>query len=164
MSHYSSLLSVASTSAPTSSPIPSTGLDLLSFDRPSSRASSSSSSSSGVYVPVHRRKVSNTISGSPGSSGSSVPSALPSPASSLSSFASADVPIYSVEDLLLMSHSPLARLADEGRSHMREVAPEIYLSRKQRSPMEGRGKHSPESKFSRSAREGRRSNASSWRS
>ncbi|KZP03141.1 hypothetical protein FIBSPDRAFT_969272 [Athelia psychrophila] len=162
MSHYSSLLSMDSTSAPTSSPIPSTGLDLLSFDRPSSRASSSSSaSSSGVYVPVHRRKLSNAVSGSPGSS---VPSAPPSPASSLSSFASADVPIYSFEDLLLMSHSPLVRLADEERSHMREVAPEIYLSRKQRSRMEGRGKHNSESKFSRSAREGRRSNASSWRS
>ncbi|KZP16929.1 hypothetical protein FIBSPDRAFT_957634 [Athelia psychrophila] len=163
MSHYSSLLSMA-TFAPTSSPIASTGLDLLSFDRPSSRASNSSSSSSGVvYVPVHRRKVSNTISGSPGSSGSSVSSAPPSPASSLSSFASADAPMYSVEDLLLMSHSPLARLADAERSHMREVAPEIYLSRKQRSRMEGRGKHTAESKFSRSAREGRRSNANSWR-
>ncbi|KAF7986376.1 hypothetical protein HWV62_35402 [Athelia sp. TMB] len=135
--------------------IASIDMDLLSLERPSSRASATSSSS-GVYIPVHRRKLSNT-----GSPMSSVPS---SPASSTTSFASADVPIYSVEDLLLMSHS---RLPNEERAHMREVVPEIYMNRKMRDQRERRAKHASGGKTSRPERERQatRGNAAagSWR-
>lgn len=75
------------------------------------------------------------------------------------------VPIYSPADLIMMSHSPLARLADEERSYMRGVAPEIYLSRKQRGRLERHGKQSSaDNRSLRKERESRRSDgSSSWR-
>lgn len=179
MSSYSSLFSsVTTTRALPPSTIPSIDIDLLGFDRPSSRASSSSSSP-GLYIPVHRRKLSSCSSSVSSAPSSPTPSSISFTASdgqssaNLSAAASVTntpaVPVYSVDDLILMSHSPLARMAEEDRLHMRESAPEIFLSNKQKRRMEWRANAASWEKAARQralgrGKESQHNKVDSWRS
>jgi len=55
------------------------------------------------------------------------------------------VPIYDVEDLILMSRSPLTQLTADELAHLREVVPEIVTSRRRRARwVSGRNKSQAE--------------------
>ncbi|KAG1729279.1 hypothetical protein EDB19DRAFT_1744126 [Suillus lakei] len=85
-------------------------------------------SSSGLYIPVHRRASSTS---SPSSSGVS------SPADSLSPLPHDSLPIYTLSDLLLLA------LSREELSALRDAAPEVVQSRRQRKSHEWHMRHSP---------------------
>ncbi|KAG2142112.1 hypothetical protein BD769DRAFT_51716 [Suillus cothurnatus] len=91
------------------------------------------SSSSGLYIPVHRRAPSPSLSTSSGGS---------SPANSLSPLPH-DMHIYTPSDLLLLASSPLSKLSREEFSALRAAAPEIVQSRRQRKSHEWHMNHSP---------------------
>lgn len=118
-----------------------------------------------LYVPVHKRRFSNTqivtgvspSSSDTNSSRSSSPS--PSEASSLASdFSSslhigrplvvssspslghAPIPIYSPADLILLSSSPLSKLSKEHKDALHLAVPEVVLSSKRRKAQEWRAR------------------------
>lgn len=47
-----------------------------------------------------------------------------------------DLPIYSIQDLLHLSKSPLVVFSPEQRDHLNETVPQITLNRKQRKAIE----------------------------
>jgi len=69
-----------------------------------------------LYIPLHKRSRSTTPSGERESS--------------------SDLPIYSIQDLLYLSKSPLVGFTPEQREHFNETVPQITLNRKQRKAIE----------------------------
>ncbi|KAK1235295.1 hypothetical protein PQX77_001484 [Marasmius sp. AFHP31] len=114
----------------------------------------------GRYVPVHRRGSSagndnwraRDSSSSNSSNASSSPPSSPMKTSFPLAFASHGhtggvaspqpaapaLPIYSINDLLLLQKSPFARMTQETRDEIKERLPEIVLSRKQRHTLKGK--------------------------
>ncbi|KAJ3928777.1 MAG: hypothetical protein NXY57DRAFT_487858 [Lentinula lateritia] len=89
---------------------------------------------SALYVPVHKR----TTSRGGASSRDSLSSRSTTPTSSEhdSSIGTLSIPIYSIQDLLLLSGSLLATLSPEQHDHLKDHAPEILPSRRQRKTIE----------------------------
>ncbi|EGO03974.1 hypothetical protein SERLA73DRAFT_175684 [Serpula lacrymans var. lacrymans S7.3] len=105
--------------------------------------SPSRSPSSGLYVPLHKRTSSRTSTSSSPSSSTSSSQRSTSPTPHLSdTFSYSDscrpssLPIYTPDQLIAISSSPLAKLSPEGRMSLRDVAPHIVMSRKQRKSLE----------------------------
>ncbi|KAJ3858010.1 hypothetical protein EV368DRAFT_77250 [Lentinula lateritia] len=93
---------------------------------------------SALYVPVHKR----TASRGGSSSRDSLSSRSTTPTSEHeSSIETLSIPIYSIQDLLLLSDSLLATLSPEQHDHLKDHAPEILPSRRQRKTIEHQRHH-----------------------
>ncbi|KAJ3992115.1 hypothetical protein F5050DRAFT_1715542 [Lentinula boryana] len=80
-----------------------------------------------LYVPVHKRTTSRG-----GASGR-----FTTPTSEHeSSIESSLLPIYSIQDLLMLSESPVSHSSPEQRDYLKDVAPEILLGHRQRKALE----------------------------
>ncbi|KAF5389594.1 hypothetical protein D9757_004182 [Collybiopsis confluens] len=77
-----------------------------------------SSAPATLYIPVHKRST--------------------TPTSEHESSPESHLPIYSIQDLLKLSKSPLAVISAEHRDHIKETVPEISISRRQRKAIEHR--------------------------
>jgi hypothetical protein len=79
------------------------------------------------------------------------------------------VPIYDADDLILLARSPLARLSADEYSYLRELVPEIVMSRRQRARLDGRANSSGTKKRTSgirtytTIRESRANQSDSWR-
>ncbi|KAJ3979842.1 hypothetical protein F5890DRAFT_1569158 [Lentinula detonsa] len=80
-----------------------------------------------LYVPVHKR----TTSRGGASSRSTTPTSEHE-----SSIEPSLLPIYSIQDLLMLAESPMTYSSAEQRDHLKDVAPEILLGRRQRKALE----------------------------
>jgi len=100
---------------------------------PSVSMNTQAAAQSGLYVPVHKRSSSRSDASSTGS----VSPRSASPTSQHeSSIESPRLPIYSIQDILLLSKSPLVVFSPDHREHLKDTIPEIVLSRKQRKAIE----------------------------
>ncbi|KAJ3714989.1 hypothetical protein C8R42DRAFT_725930 [Lentinula raphanica] len=80
-----------------------------------------------LYVPVHKRATSRGAT----SNRSTTPSSVDD-----SSLDSSALPVYSIQDLIMLSKSPLSHPSTEQRDHLKDVAPEILLSHKQKKAIQ----------------------------
>ncbi|PFH47015.1 hypothetical protein AMATHDRAFT_68593 [Amanita thiersii Skay4041] len=113
--------------------------DLRTPHSPAYSVSSLSSfgSAAGLYVPVHkRRQRSGSDSGASSRPSSRAESLADSTTSTSATSSSSSSLVYSREDLLALAKSPLARMPVEVKEGLREVVPEIVVSRKKRRALE----------------------------
>ncbi|KAJ4490264.1 hypothetical protein J3R30DRAFT_3729030 [Lentinula aciculospora] len=93
-----------------------------------------------LYVPVHKRTASR---GSASSSDSLSPRSTTPTSAHESNIESSPLPIYSIQDLLMLSNSDLTTFSHEQHEYLKDVAPEILLSRRQRKSIEHRRRYKP---------------------
>lgn len=116
---------------------------------------------SALYVPVHKRSASRGNASSTSSTDSASSRSVTPTSEHESSigmlFSSIDktelgadhvpeshrLPVYSIQDMLMLSKSPLVTFSPDHRDYLRDTIPEIVLSRKQRKAIEHRQHSKP---------------------